>query len=92
MSKYVLSPEAKKSLLQISHYTLKNHGETQRKKYLRSLRDKIRLISKSPSLGLKRDEMKEGYYSICVEKHFNYYRITETQIEVIDVLHQSMEP
>ena len=92
MPKYVLSPEAKKSLSQISNYTLNNHGETQRKKYLKSLREKMRLISKSPDLGLKRDEIKEGYYSIFVEKHFIYYRINETQIEIIDVLHQSMEP
>lgn len=92
MPKYVLSPEAKKSLLQISYYTLNNHGETQRKKYLKSLRDKMRHISKSPDLRLKRDEIKVGYYSVCVEKHFIYYRITEIQIEIIDILHQSMEP
>ena len=89
---YVLSPEAKKSLLQISNYTLNNHGETQRKRYLKSLRDKMRLISKSPDLGLERGEIKKGYYSISAEKHFIYYRIIKNQVEIIDVLHQSMEP
>ena len=51
MPKYLLSPQAQQSLLQISHYTLNNYGQQQKKKYLK-----------------------------------------KAHIEIIDVLHQSMEP
>jgi toxin ParE1/3/4 len=92
MSQYILSPQAEQSLIQISDYTLKNYGESQRKKYLKQLRDKMRLASKNPDGGQKRDDIKAGYYSIRAEKHYIYYRDGNIHIEIIDVLHQSMEP
>lgn len=92
MSRYVLSPQAQKSLVQISRYTLENFGEQQRKKYLRMLRNRIRVAAKNPQKGKERSEIKTGYFSIQAEKHHIYYRIRDTHIEIIDVLHQSMEP
>jgi len=92
MSRYVLSPQAQKSLVQISRYTLENFGELQRKKYLRMLRNSIRVAAKNPQKGKERSEIKTGYFSIKAEKHHIYYRIRDTHIEIIDVLHQSMEP
>ena len=78
MSKYILSPQASERLKQISKYTLENFGENRRKKYL-------------TMQGKDRSEIKKGYYSVRAEKHNIYYRIRETHIEIIDVLHQSME-
>lgn len=92
MPDYVLSPQAQNSLKQISRYTGENFGEQQKRKYLKLLRDKMRSAAKSPDKGQKRNEIKEGYYSIRAGKHHIYYRIKETHIDIIDVLHQSMEP
>lgn len=92
MPNYVLSPQAQNSLKQISRYTSENFGERQKRKYLKLLRDKMRSAAKSPDKGQKRSEIKEGYYSIRAGKHHIYYRIKETHIDIIDVLHQSMEP
>lgn len=92
MPDYVLSPQAQNSLKQISRYTTDNFGERQKKKYLKLLRDKMRGAAHSPGKGRKRSEIKEGYYSIQAGKHHIYYRIRETHIEIIGVLHQSMEP
>ena len=92
MSRYTLSPQAQNSILQIAEYTLENYGKVQRKKYLGLLRDKMRLVAKSPAMGKERPEIKAGYYSIRAEKHFIYYRIADSGIEIIDVLHQAMEP
>ena len=92
MPNYVLSPQAQNSLKQISRYTTENFGEQQNKKYIKLLRDKMRSAANSPDKGQRRSEIKEGYHSIRAGKHHIYYRIQETHIEIIDVLHQSMEP
>jgi len=92
MPKFILSPEALKSLEQISSYTLENYGQQQKKTYLRMLRDRMHLAAKNPDKGKERSDIKEGYHSIRAEKHHIYYRVRDTHIEIIDVLHQSMEP
>lgn len=92
MPKFLLSPEALKSLQQISDYTLENHGKQQKKTYLKMLRDRMREAAKRPDQGQERSDIKDGYHSVRAEKHYIYYRIRDTHIEIIDVLHQSMEP
>ena len=92
MAKYYLSPQAERSLVQISDYTHQNFGERQRKKYLSMLRQHMRSAAANPSHGRERPEIKLGYYSVQAEKHHIYYRVGNVHIEIIDVLHQSMEP
>jgi toxin ParE1/3/4 len=92
MPGYILSRQAQKSLQQISRYTLKQHGETQRKTYLNMLRDHMRRIADKPSQGRERNDIKVGYYSLVAGKHNIYYRLRDTHVEILDVLHQSMEP
>ncbi len=92
MPGYITSPQAQRSLTQISVYTLDNHGRAQQKKYLTMLRNRMRKAAKQPQRGRERPDIKPGYFSIQTEKHNIYYRITDARIEIIDVLHQSMEP
>lgn len=93
MPKYILSPQAQKRIRQIRDYTLQNHGERQKKAYMTMLRDKMRQAAKTPSKeGKNRDDIKPGYFSIRAEKHYIYYRIRDTHIDIIDILHESMEP
>jgi len=92
MANYLLSPQAQQSLVQISQYTLDNFGERQKKSYLKMLRDRMRTAAKNPEKGRERGDIKLGYYSLQAEKHHIYYRIRDSHVEIIDVLHQSMEP
>lgn len=92
MPEYLLSPQAENSLIQISEYTLGNFGEQQKRKYLKMLRERMREAAASPTKGRERNDIKQGYYSIQAEKHHNYYRQGNACIEIIDILHQSMEP
>ena len=92
MPQFLLSPEALKSLEQISSYTLENFGQQQKKAYLKMLRDRMREAAKNPDKGQERSEIKDGYYSMRAERHLIYCRVRDTHIEIIDVLHQSMEP
>ena len=52
----------------------------------------MRAAAKNPERGEGRGDIKTGYYSLQAEKHHIYYRIRDSHIEIIDVLHQSMEP
>lgn len=92
MARYVLSPRAEKSLIQISEYTVQNFGQVQKNEYLRMLREEMRKAAVSPSTGQARNEIKEGYFSVRAGKHHIYYRLGDGEIQIIDVLHQSMEP
>lgn len=91
--KYTLSPQAQQRLQQIRGYTDKHYGEDQRKGYFKSLRVTMLQISKNPlQEGRARKDLKEGYYSIKADKDIIYYRVKSSLVEIIDVLHQSMEP
>jgi len=92
MAKYVLSPAAQVSLLNIKVYSIKTFGKKRATSYLKALRDRMRALSESPLKGMNRDDIKSGYYSYFEGSHTIYYRITKTHIDIIDVLHQSMEP
>lgn len=92
MAGYVLSPHAKNSLMQISIYTLNNFGEVQRKQYLSMLRERMRLVAGNPGHGHDRGQIKSGYFCIQASKHTIYYRLADEHVEIIDVLHQSIEP
>ncbi len=92
MAKYLLSPQAQHSLIQVSQYTLDNFGQRQKKSYMKMLRDRMRAAARNPERGTVRTDIKVGYYSIQAESHPIYYRTGVTHIEIIDILHQSMEP
>ena len=92
MPKYNLSPAAQASLKTIRQYTVKEFGQKQAKVFLSSLRERMKLLAEQPSQCKERNDIKIGYYSYFVGSHTIYYRISDTHIDIIDVLHQSMEP
>lgn len=92
MARYTLSPQALRSLQQISAYTLENFGRKQQKQYLQNLRTTMQAVAQNPGIGRDRSDLKAGYLSVPVGKHNIYFRTQAWGIEVIDVLHQSMEP
>jgi len=92
VAKFRLSLSAAKSIADIDAYTTESFGAKQAVRYLKNLLDRIEQLSEHPEHGKKRDELKVGYYSYFVGSHTIYYRLNDDYLEVIDVLHQSMEP
>lgn len=92
MAKYILSTEAQCSLRDIKAYSDKTFGKKRTKTYLQSIRKRLQTLADSPLLGIVREDLKAGYHSDFVGSHTIYYRIQPTQIEIINILHQSMEP
>ena len=92
MPTYTLSPQAQDSLQEIRADSLKHVGKRQTATYLKKLRERMRGLAAAPSKGTARDEIKLGYHSSFVGSHTIYYRMSNTHIDIIDVLHQRMEP
>lgn len=92
MAKYILSPEAQNSLSNIKAYSNKNFGPQRAKTYLQNIRKRMQALAENPSRGIIREDLKVGYHSDFVGSHTIYYRVKPTHIDIIDVLHQSMEP
>ena len=92
MARYILSPEAQRSLKNIREYSIKNFGNRRTKTYLKNIRKRMQELAENSSLGTIREDLKVGYHSHFVGSHTIYYRVKPTHIDIIDVLHQSMEP
>jgi toxin ParE1/3/4 len=92
VANYVLSPEAARSIAEIDTYTAKQFGPKQAIRYLESLLDRLEFIAEDPQRGMHRPELNVDCFSYFVGSHTIYYRVKAEQIQIIDVLHQSMEP
>lgn len=92
MTQYILSPNAQKSLRKIKAYSLEQFGEEQTITYLKLIEKKLQMIAKSPDIGRKREEIKKGYLSFLAGSHVIFYRESQNHVDIIDILHQSMEP
>ena len=92
MNQYILSPNAQKSLRKIKAYSLEQFGEEQTITYLKLIEKKLQMIAKSPNIGRKREEIKKGYLSFLAGSHVIFYREAKKHVDILDILHQSMEP
>jgi toxin ParE1/3/4 len=91
MSSYSLSPEAKKDLLDIHAYTQNKWGRQQAQKYIDALEKRCDELAQSPHLGRERPEIKPDYRSIADGKHVIFYRVGDSGIEILRVLHGRMD-
>lgn len=83
---------ARKDLKGVWRYSLKKWGEKQADKYYDELIKGMDLIVSYPEIGVACDDIKEGYRCFQIKEHEVYYKITETRIIIIRVLHESMKP
>lgn len=92
MPKYTLRTTAKEDLKEIGRYTKNNWGIEQRNKYLGQFSKRFSWLAENPRFGRARDEVKPGYFSYDEGSHVIFYIIGDNSIEILGVLHQSMEP
>tara|TARA_Y100001954_G_scaffold223665_1_gene262207 strand:- start:926 stop:1234 length:309 start_codon:yes stop_codon:yes gene_type:complete len=89
---YRLSPDAQSDLIEIRQFTVKQWGTAQSKKYLSELRETIRLLAETPSLGKSRPDVGSNVLSFPYASHVIYYVVHEQQLVVFGVLHKRMVP
>ena len=92
MTNFRLTQDAKSDLIKIQHFTIEQWGSTQSKKYLSALRQTIRLLADTPSLGKSRPEVGLDVLSFPHVSHVIYYMVHKQQLVIFGVLHKSMIP
>jgi toxin ParE1/3/4 len=91
MTSYVLSPLAQFDIDGIWDFTAERWGEDQAIRYVRLLRDAIETVARKPQLGRPCDQIRSGYRKYPSGSHMIFHRTLADGIDVVRVLHQSMD-
>lgn len=82
---------AENDLINIWLYSYEEWGESQADDYLEQLNVGIQNLLLNPEIGMDCDFIREGYRRLQINRHLLFYRIKNTEIEIIRVLHESMD-
>lgn len=92
MPTFKLSKKAKDDLLGIARYTEQTWGREQRRLYLKKLDSTFYALAANPELGSPCDDIRSGYFKRRESSHLIFYRRgTNSNIEIIRVLHKRMD-
>ena len=87
---YRLSPLARTDLEDIWRYTFKNWSLEQADRYHGTIMTAIRALADGSVSGSRAD-VREGYFKLSAGSHILFYRIAETDLEIMRILHQRMD-
>lgn len=90
MAGYRLSEKADADFDTIYEYGLINFGEFQANKYAYSLIDTFVTVGAYSLSGRERYDISDGLRCYIVRNHAVYYIIKDDYIEIVRILHQSM--
>ena len=90
---YHLSIKARNDLQGIWFYSFENWSFEQADRYVSLIISEVERHAANPGHGRDRSSLREGYRSFQVKSHVVFYRTIKekTEIEVIRVLHKSMD-
>jgi len=86
-----LTPLAEEDLISIWLYSFERWGETQADQYLDRLNDAFMLISDHPQIASVREELVPEVRIYSCEQHLIIYTLSQASVEIIRVLHHSMD-
>jgi toxin ParE1/3/4 len=92
MLKIRVSALAESDLIGIWQYSFEESGETQADKYLEQLDSGIRKLAHNPELGMKRYYVRDESRVLFIGSLAVYYTATPEAVQIIRVLHGSMDP
>jgi toxin ParE1/3/4 len=81
------SPEAEQDLLAIWNYVAREASPDVADEQLRSLDRACEALAQWPHSGRARDELFRGVRSIAVEAYVVFYRVEDSAIEIVRILH-----
>jgi len=91
MSAYVLTRRARADLTEIWTYARDRWNEDQADASLREFDRAVAIIERDPRRGRPCDDIRPGYRKYRVGAHMVFFRQAAAGIEVVRVLHQSMD-
>lgn len=91
MAGYILTREADADLESIWDYSETNWGRKQARKYLTQLEKRFIFLAKRPDMGRSRYDIPGSPLSFHEGRHVIFYRKAKEGVEIIRVLHDSMD-
>ncbi len=91
MAGYRLTEAAQADLEAIRRYTLESWGVRQARHYLIELALRFEQLAATPGLGCAREDLQAGIRSFSAWRHNIYYRESADGIDIVRVLHPSMD-
>jgi len=88
---YELAQEADNDLQEIYDYTATNFGTVQAIKYLHGLDELFQALCTHPHTGRMRNEIRKGVRSCSYISHIVFYRVLESRIRIVRILHASCD-
>jgi toxin ParE1/3/4 len=88
---YQFTTSAKEDLLQLNVYLIKEFGVDKANEALLTIRKEIEQLLTYPLLGVVpryRSLRLQGYRYLIVEKHYIFYKVQESVITIIRIIHQ----
>lgn len=82
---------AEEDLIGIWFYSFEQWGAAQADTYLDLLNEGIFRLAENPEIGADCGHIRPGYRHLSVRQHMVYYRIGQGRIDIIRVLHESMD-
>lgn len=86
-----LSNRARADLDGIWEYTVRRWDVDQAEAYLRVVNQAMALLRENPRLGRDVSDVKPGYFKFPVSSHVIYYKLPPGTLDVIRILHKSMD-
>jgi toxin ParE1/3/4 len=90
-TKHTLRQLAQNYLEEIWLYSLQEWGVVQADKYIRALVSRFAWLTENSQIGIRRDDIKPGYYCFPEGSHVIFYTLTSYGIDVIGIPHQRMD-
>lgn len=90
---YKISVEAKNDIEKIWLFTFENWSLKQADRYFELIMDEVEYIAENPNSGKNYSDVRKGYLRSRIKSHFIFYKVKkkENEVEIIRVLHQSMD-
>jgi len=90
-ARYTLSPRAQADLEEIWQYTAKRWTIEQAETYVRYLANHFSIVAGYPEIGMTCHDIRPGYYKFPAGSHVLFYRIIDSGINIVRILHQRMD-
>ena len=91
MPLFRLSAKAAEDMKAIGRFTERKWGREQRNRYLAMLDSSFNTIAHQPGIGTACDYIRMGYRKYHVGRHLIFYRQSDEDVEIIRILHDSMD-
>ncbi|HWA91915.1 MAG TPA: type II toxin-antitoxin system RelE/ParE family toxin [Rhizomicrobium sp.] len=88
----VLLATARGDLKSVARYSEKEWGRARKSQYMAALRARLVALLEHQKLGIARPDLGAGYRSLLVGSHVVFYRLAASEVRVVRVLHQRMDP